>query len=70
MLVNAPPLGPQFDWEQQADAYRTVVFNTLAQFGLDLRGHIRSEAMLTPADLWKLTGAWRGARTGSRPIGR
>ncbi len=64
VLVNAPPLGPHFDWAQNAQAYRTVVFDTLARFGLDIRRQIRSEAMLTPADIRRLTGAWRGALYG------
>jgi len=64
VLVNAPPLGPAFDWAQQAGAYRTLVFDTLARFGLDVRRQIRSEAMLTPEDICRLTGARRGALYG------
>lgn len=64
VLVNAPPLGPTFDWQQQGAAYRTVVLETLAHYGLDIRPHIRSEAALTPQDIQRLTGAWRGALYG------
>ena len=42
----------------------TVVFDTLARFGLDVRARMRSEAMLTPTDIHRLTGAWRGALYG------
>ncbi|HAJ35875.1 MAG TPA: phytoene desaturase [Chloroflexi bacterium] len=64
VLVNAPPLGPAFDWEQQGAAYRALVLDTLARYGLDIRPRIRSEVALTPADLQRLTGAWRGALYG------
>jgi phytoene desaturase len=64
VLVNAPALGPQFDWSTQAQAYRSLVFDTLARFGLDIRHKVRSEVMFTPLDIQRLTGAWRGALYG------
>lgn len=64
VLVNAPPLGAAFDWATQGAAYRAVVLDTLARYGLDIRRQIRAEATLTPADLHRLTGAWRGALYG------
>lgn len=65
VLVNAPPLGPAFDWAAQADAYRERVLARLADFGHDLRGRIRVERVLTPVDLERLTGARRGALYGA-----
>ncbi|MFN8468311.1 MAG: phytoene desaturase family protein [Caldilineaceae bacterium] len=64
VLVNAPALGPHFDWETQARAYRDLVFATLGHYGLDVRARLRSEVMLTPHDIQRLTGAWRGALYG------
>lgn len=64
VLVNAPPLGAAFNWERQSAAYRTVVLETLARYGLDIRHRIRSEVALTPHDIQRLTGAWRGALYG------
>jgi phytoene desaturase len=64
VLVNAPPLGPNFDWSTQEHAYRDVVFKTLARFGLDIQPHIRYTKVLTPVDLAERTGAWRGALYG------
>jgi phytoene desaturase len=69
VLVNAPPLGPAFDWATQAQRYRDVVLRRLAEFGqhrygIDVRGRIRVERMLTPVDLERLTGARRGALYG------
>jgi phytoene desaturase len=65
VLVNAPPLGPAYDWEQQATAYRALVLGRLAGFGYDLRGKIRAEKMLTPVDLARMSGARRGALYGA-----
>jgi phytoene desaturase len=64
VLVNAPPLGSQFDWTTQEAAYRERVLSTLAGFGLDLRTKIRYTKALTPLDLAQATGAWRGALYG------
>jgi len=64
VLVNAPALGPAFDWENRQAAYRTLVLETLARYGLDVRSRIRVEHALTPADIRRLTGAWRGALYG------
>lgn len=65
VLVNAPPLGPAFDWTTQAEAYRERVLATLRRFGIDLNGRIRVERMITPVDLERLTGARRGALYGT-----
>lgn len=64
VLVNAPPLGPAFDWTTQAAAYRDLVLARLAHFGLNLRNAIQVEHRLTPLDLARQTGAWRGALYG------
>ncbi|MCS7071781.1 MAG: hypothetical protein NZM00_09765, partial [Anaerolinea sp.] len=65
VLVNAPPLGPAFDWEKAGAAYRERVLATLGRFGIDLTGKIRAERMITPVDLERLTGARRGALYGT-----
>jgi phytoene desaturase len=65
VLVNAPPLGSAYDWTTQAESYRKVVLARLADFGLDVRQHIRVERMLTPVDIARLTGARRGALYGA-----
>jgi phytoene desaturase len=65
VLVNAPPLGPGFDWTVQQKPYRDRVLQRLADFGYDVRDRIRAEAMFTPLDLERLTGAWRGALYGA-----
>jgi phytoene desaturase len=36
----------------------------LADYGFDIRSHIQVERMITPTDLAKQTGAWRGALYG------
>ena len=64
VLVNAPALGPHFDWQTQEDGCRARVLDALAGFGLDVRSRIVAEARLTPEDIARLTGAWRGALYG------
>lgn len=70
VLVNAPALGPEWDWSTQAPAYRDRVLAVLADFGYDVRGRMRSERMLTPLDLERLTGTHRGALYGQSPNSR
>lgn len=64
ILVNAPALGPAYDWSTQAQAYRDHVLATLARKGLDVRSSIDSERILTPHDIATRTGAHRGALYG------
>jgi phytoene desaturase len=64
VLVNAPPLSDKFDWTVNAPSYRALVLERLASFGVDVRGQIRSERVMTPLDLQRLTGARRGALYG------
>ncbi len=65
VLVNAPALGSGFDWESGAMVYRDLVLERLARFGLDVRDRLRVERILTPLDLARLSGAWRGALYGA-----
>jgi phytoene desaturase len=64
VLVNAPPLGNAFDWTTQASAYRDLVLVRLAARGYDVRSRLCFERILTPLDLERQTGAWRGALYG------
>ncbi len=65
VLVNAPPLGPAWDWTARAAAYREHVLATLAARGLDVRDRLAYERVFTPLDLERLTGARRGALYGA-----
>jgi phytoene desaturase len=67
ILVNAPALDARTDWTTSAPAYRDRILATLAARGVDLRGKIRAERMLTPLDLQNTTGAHRGALYGASP---
>lgn len=64
VLVNAPPLGPAWNWDEQARSYRDHVLATLAARGIDVRDRIEVEHCLTPVDLERRTGARRGALYG------
>ena len=65
VLVNAPPVGTNYDWSSQASAYRDLLFEKLMALGYDLRPHLRYEQTLTPLDLQHETGGWRGALYGA-----
>jgi phytoene desaturase len=64
VMVNTPPLSNKFDWAVNAPAYRALVLERLASFGVDIRDHIRSERLITPLDHERLAGARRGALYG------
>ena len=69
--VPAPALSEKFDWAAQGAAIRDRVLTILYQrHGIDLRDRIRIEKHLTPADLQRASGAWRGAIYGQLPQGR
>lgn len=70
VLVNAPPLSADYDWETQRIPYRDHVLAKLAEAGFDVRDRIRAEHVLTPADLARMSGAWRGALYGPSPNSR
>ncbi len=36
ILVNAPALGPQWDWKQNQAAYRQRILDLLAEWGYDI----------------------------------
>lgn len=70
VLVNVPPLGlagarePSFDWQMEAARYRDVVLDRIETMGISVRDRLLSEHWLTPLDLARRTGAWRGALYG------
>ncbi|MBX3010209.1 MAG: phytoene desaturase [Caldilineaceae bacterium] len=64
VLVNAPPLGSQFDWQQEEARYRQQILDRLAAVGYPIQSRLRHITALTPVDLAQRTGAWRGALYG------
>ncbi len=64
VLVNAPALGPKYDWQTHKARYRETVLKSMQRFGLDITEKIRVEHILTPIDLAQRTGAHRGALYG------
>ncbi|MGD2048081.1 MAG: phytoene desaturase family protein [Chloroflexota bacterium] len=65
VLVNVPAVSEEYDWDLLANAYRDLVLDKLAQWGYELRDAIRVERVLTPIDLARGSGAWRGALYGA-----
>lgn len=69
--VSAPPISERIDWATARHALRDRILSSLEErHGLDLRDRIRVERHLTPPDLQRMTGAWRGALHGELPHGR
>jgi phytoene desaturase len=64
VMVNTPPVNDTWDWAERAAGYRDRILDRLALLGLDIRDHIQAEHLLTPPDIERLTGAWRGALYG------
>ena len=65
ILVNAPYLTANVDWQQEAAAYRDHIFDLLANYRQidlsDIREHIVCEAVLTPEDFQRNYGANAGS---------
>jgi phytoene dehydrogenase-like protein len=71
ILVNAPAISDQFDWQTQQQQYRDKLLHILAEhYNLDIRDKIKAEKHLTPADLQQMSGGWRGALYGPSPNDR
>ena len=70
VLVNAPSVNNDFDWQANAIPYRDRVLDLLASRGFDIRPHIQTEYIMTPNDLAQHSGAWRGALYGRSPNDR
>ncbi len=64
ILVNAPALSDKYSWENNMQNYRDLILEKLAQRGFDIQDKIRTEVILSPQDLQKMSGAWRGALYG------
>lgn len=65
ILVNAPPLNNHLLWENEKRPYFDHILKKLAERGVDIRPHIQVEKIITPVDLAKYSGAWRGALYGA-----
>lgn len=64
VMVNAPAHDERFDWLRGRSIMRERVLRQLAAFGFDIRSSIRSERVITPPDLERMSGARRGALYG------
>jgi phytoene desaturase len=70
VMVNAPAMSKHYNWSDNQETYKNVVLTKLAERGFDIRGKIRTERILNPNDLEKMSGAWKGALYGSSPNNR
>jgi phytoene desaturase len=65
VLVNAPPLGLNYDWDAQSEAYSSTVLDWLAQRGYDVRQNLAYQQVITPLDLEKMSNTRGGALYGT-----
>lgn len=65
VLVNVPPAGDGWGWDAEAQGYRDLILQRLKVHGYDIEGSIEVERMVTPLDLERQSGAWKGALYGS-----
>jgi phytoene dehydrogenase-like protein len=63
--VNAPAVDETYAWREEAGPYRDLILDTLARRGYELRDCLQTERILTPLDLSRGSGAWRGALYGA-----
>lgn len=64
ILVNAPPANQKTNWQVYTQHYRQTILAQLARYGFDIEKQICHEKIITPIDLEKQSGAWRGALYG------
>jgi phytoene dehydrogenase-like protein len=69
VLVNAPS-GGSTDWAGEAPGYRDHLLEVMAERGWDLTGRIRSEEVITPADIASRYRSQGGAIYGTSSNGR
>lgn len=66
VMANAPALGldASAGWKGESRQVIDWLLGRLAAIGLEVRDKIRVQRLLTPFDIQKTTGAWRGALYG------
>jgi len=64
VLVNAPPLGVNYDWKAKSDTYAQTILDLLARRGYDLRQQLVHQQVITPLDLERLSNSRGGALYG------
>ncbi len=66
VLVNSPALSKNApnDQDENGAAYAEYILSRLAERGFDIRSKIRYQKVITPLDLQRSSGAWRGALYG------
>lgn len=65
VLVNAPPLGANYDWKAKSETYAQTILDLLARRGYDLRQQLVHQQVITPLDLERLSNSRGGALYGA-----
>ncbi|MGM0845755.1 MAG: phytoene desaturase family protein [Bacillota bacterium] len=64
ILVNAPPLNVNGEMTVEADRYKELIYKKLENHGVTIKPYIKEEKIVTPLDIQKQFGAYRGALYG------
>ncbi|MGD6804993.1 phytoene desaturase [Rossellomorea vietnamensis] len=64
ILVNAPPLGMNGEMNLDVDKYKELIYKKLEKHGVVIKPYLQQEKIVTPADIQKRFGAYRGALYG------
>lgn len=70
VMANVPGESGYWAFPERVEAYAEQVLGTLARRGFEVRPRLRCMLCLTPLDIERATGAWRGALYGGSSNGR
>lgn len=64
ILVNAPPLSKSGEMTIETDRYKELIYNKLEKHGVSIQPFLKAEKVVTPPDIQRQFGAYRGALYG------
>jgi phytoene desaturase len=65
VMVNVPAETGAWDWTKNSKGYRELLITKIAERGFDIEQDLEEEHIVTPVELAKNTGAWKGALYGA-----
>jgi phytoene desaturase len=61
VMINTPPISNQ-NWDEEIKKFRNIIISKIKKtFSIDLENKISAEKVLSPPDLERLTGSYRGS---------
>jgi phytoene dehydrogenase-like protein len=60
-MINTPPISNQ-NWDEEIKKYRSIIISKIKKtLSIDLENKISAEKVLSPPDLERFTGSYRGS---------